>query len=333
MIKTTDTMCDTTKTAAPLIVRIGTEFIATALVMFVIYTFYPLNIFMSGINVFMIAVGTGLAYAAATHIASKVSGGHLNPAITIASMLTGRTSYVSGLCYIVAQVFGAIAAAKLFLLTIPQQDSGVDPSQFDQMSGFDKKYWFMPLVNGFGKGSISASKLKGMNLSFGIVSALLVEVIAVILIVAAALRSTDNKGNTKCGYATHIGIAYAVGTLITYMITGAGLNPARSTGIAIFANSYDLDVKPLSQLWVFWVAPIFAAAIVSLVSLLTKFLSNSAQKLAVSNETNSEPAQKSADAKAETKADAKTDAPAVSDMSYEYVQDASDDNVANNLQK
>ncbi|WP_391495807.1 MIP/aquaporin family protein [Gardnerella swidsinskii] len=325
MIKTTDTTCDTTKTAAPLIVRIGTEFIATALAMFVVYTFYSLTTVIWGFNVLTIAVGTGLAYAAATHIASKVSGGHLNPAITVASMLTGRTSYVSGLCYILAQVFGAVAAARLFLLTIPQKNSNFDPSQFDQISDSDKKYLFMPLVNGFGKGSISA--YTKMNLSFGIVSALLVEVIAVILIVAAALRSTDNKGNTKCGYATHIGIAYAVGTLITYTITGAGLNPARSTGIAIFANSYDLDVKPLSQLWVFWVAPIFAAAIVSLVSLLTKFLSNSAQKLAVSNETNSEPAQKSADAKEDEKADA----PVAPDMSYEYVQNVSDNNVANNL--
>ena len=119
MIKTTDTPCSTTKTAAPLIVRIGTEFIATALAMFVVYTFYSLTTVMYGINVLMIAAGTGIAYAAATYIASKVSGGHLNPAVTVASMLTGRTSYTAGLCYIVAQVLGAIAAAGLFILIIP----------------------------------------------------------------------------------------------------------------------------------------------------------------------------------------------------------------------
>ena len=184
MIKTTDTPCSTTKTAAPLIVRIGTEFIATALAMFVVYTFYSLTTVMYGINVLMIAAGTGIAYAAATYIASKVSGGHLNPAVTVASMLTGRTSYTAGLCYIVAQVLGAIAAAGLFILIIPQQDSSIDPSQVGQGSGFDKKYWFVSIVNGFEKASLSARQLKEINLSFGIVSALLVEVIAVILIVA-----------------------------------------------------------------------------------------------------------------------------------------------------
>lgn len=323
MIKTTDTPRSTTKTAAPLIVRIGTEFIATALAMFVVYTFYSLTTVMYGINVLMIAAGTGIAYAAATYIASKVSGGHLNPAVTVTSMLTGRTSYTAGLCYIVAQVLGAIAAAGLFILIIPQQNSSINPSQVGQGSGFDKKYWFVSIVNGFEKASLSARQLKEINLSFGIVSALLVEVIAVILIVATALRSTDHEGNTKCGYATHIGIAYAAGAFITYQITGAGLNPARSTGIALFANSHDLEVKPLSQLWVFWIAPIFAAALVSLVLLLTKLLSNSAQKPAVSNETNPAPIQNFADTKA--------DAPVAPDMSYEYVQNVSDNNVANNL--
>ena len=84
-----------------------------------------------------------------------------------------------------------------------------------------------------------------------------------------------------------------------------------------------LEVKPLSQLWVFWIAPIFAAALVSLVLLLTKLLSNSAQKPAVSNETNPAPIQNFADTKA--------DAPVAPDMSYEYVQNVSDNNVANNL--
>ena len=211
----------------------------------------------------------------------------------------------------------------MFILIIPQQNSSINPSQVGQGSGFDKKYWFVSIVNGFEKASLSARQLKEINLSFGIVSALLVEVIAVILIVATALRSTDHEGNTKCGYATHIGIAYAAGAFITYQITGAGLNPARSTGIALFANSHDLEVKPLSQLWVFWIAPIFAAALVSLVLLLTKLLSNSAQKPAVSNETNPAPIQNFADTKA--------DAPVAPDMSYEYVQNVSDNNVANNL--
>lgn len=272
MIKTTDTQCSTTKNSAPLIVRIGAEFIATTLAMFTIYTFYSFTTVIWGVNVLTIAAGTGFAYATAAYITSKISGGHLNPAVTVASMLTGRTPYVAGLCYIVAQVIGSIVAAGLFILTIPHMNSNVDPSQLNQGSGFDKKNWLTLIINGFEKGSLLSRQIKEINLSFGIVSALLVEVIAVILIVATALRSTDNEGNTKCGYATHIGIAYAAGSLLTYQITGASLNPARSTGIALFANFYDFEVNPLTQLWLFWVAPIFAAAIVSFAVLLTKLL-------------------------------------------------------------
>lgn len=59
---------------------------------------------------------------------------------------------------------------------------------------------------------------------------------------------------------------------MTYQVTGAGLNPARSTGIAILAQSHKLATSPLGQLWAFWVAPIFAAALVGFVMLLTRLV-------------------------------------------------------------
>ena len=65
--------------------------------------------------------------------------------------------------------------------------------------------------------------------------------------------------------AASIGLAYGLGAAITYPITGAGLNPARSTGIAIFAQNIGLTQEPLQQLWVFWIAPVLAAAVVALV--------------------------------------------------------------------
>lgn len=252
------------KSQSPLVIRVATEFIATLFAMFAIYTLYSLSTAMYGINVLMIAICTGVAYAASTIIAARISGGHLNPAVTVASMLTGRTSYLAGLCYIVAQVLGAIAAAGLFVFILPQTQIVKDTN------------WFAPVVNGFEDGSISASQLKSVNASFGIITAFVVEVIAAALVIATAISQTKDNGKTRSNYAVSMGLAYAAGTFMTYQITGSGLNPARSTGIAVFTITRDLAVKPYTQLWAFWIAPIFAAALVGFVTLLTKLLTTSA---------------------------------------------------------
>lgn len=246
--------------SAPLIFRIFAEFVSSVFALFTVYMFSSVVTAMYGVNVLLIAAGTGLAYAAAISISAKVSGGHVNPAVTIASMLTGRTSYISGILYIVAQVIGAIVAAALTVFILPQ--TKMVPA----------KTWFAPVVNGFESASISANQLKSVNASFGVIAALIVEVIAVLIIVATAMTYTREDGSAKCTYAAHMGIAYSVGTFITYQITGTGLNPARSTGIAIFAQSKKLAVAPLSQLWVFWIAPIFAAALVGFVMLISKLV-------------------------------------------------------------
>lgn len=250
---------------APLIFRIFAEFIASVFAIFTIYTFSSVVTAMYGVNVLLIAAGTGLAYAAAISIAAKVSGGHVNPAVTIASMLTGRTSYISGILYIIAQVLGALVAAAITVFILPQTKM------------VPEKTWFAPVVNGFESASISANQLKSVNASFGVISALIVEIIAVLIIVATAMTYTREDGSAKCTYAAHMGIAYSVGAFITYQITGSGLNPARSTGIAILAQSKKLATAPLSQLWVFWIAPVFAAALVGFVMLISKLVRSSSK--------------------------------------------------------
>lgn len=254
-----------TSAPAPLIFRIFAEFIASVFAIFTIYTFSSVVTAMYGVNVLLIAAGTGLAYAAAISIAAKVSGGHVNPAVTIASMLTGRTSYISGILYIIAQVLGALVAASITVFILPQTKM------------VPEKTWFAPVVNGFESASISANQLKSVNASFGVISALIVEIIAVLIIVATAMTYTREDGSAKCTYAVHMGIAYSVGAFITYQITGSGLNPARSTGIAILAQSKKLATAPLSQLWVFWIAPVFAAALVGFVMLISKLVRSSSK--------------------------------------------------------
>ena len=65
-------------------------------------------------------------------------------------------------------------------------------------------------------------------------------------------------------YAAYMGVAYGFGVAIAFPVTGAALNPARATGIALFAYNQDLTQNPLTQLWLFWVCPVLAAAVVAL---------------------------------------------------------------------
>ena len=107
--------------------------------------------------------------------------------------------------------------------------------------------------------------LGNYGVTLGITLAIAVEVVAGIIIVASALRTTDGHGESKTNHAVAMGLAYGIGTAITYPVTGAALNPARATGIAIFAQNQGLNEEPLQQLWVFWICPVLAAAVVALV--------------------------------------------------------------------
>ena len=70
-----------------------------------------------------------------------------------------------------------------------------------------------------------------------------------------------------------IGAAYGLGVAMTYTVTGAALNPARATGIALFGQNQGLSTQPLQQLWIFWLAPVLAAAIVALVMIIADMAS------------------------------------------------------------
>lgn len=267
------TSCQAT-TQYSLVSRVGAEFVASALTFFTIYMLATVISAMYGINILLIGVATAIAYTAALTIVARISGGHLNPAITLASMLMGRTKYLAGIAYIVAQVLGSLLAASLVSVILPK--SQMLPSST----------WYTPAVNGFEGASIAANQLKSVNTSFSVVSALIVEVIAGIIIVSTALAMSKEDGKPRCHYAISMGLAYAVGVFVTYPITGSGLNPARSTGIALIAMTQKLTVNPLQQLWVFWIAPIFASAIVGFFLLLTRLAKlPSAANKPVSEET------------------------------------------------
>ncbi len=106
--------------------------------------------------------------------------------------------------------------------------------------------------------------LSSVSASFDITLAVIVEIIASILVVAAAM-ATSHDDEDATAHATTMGLAYGLGAAMTYPVTGAGMNPARSTGIALFARNAGLAQNPMQQLWVFWICPILAAAIVAMV--------------------------------------------------------------------
>ena len=240
------------QTTMPLAIRVGAELAGSCIVFFAIYAFSTFGSALFGINMAFIALATGVAYAAVTFIFAKVSGGQFNPAITLASMLIGRTKPLDGVLYIVAQVLGGVIAGAILVGILPTTET------------LTKKIWLTDAVNGFGDGSVSASMLSSVSASFDITLAVIVEIIASILVVAAAMATSHDDADATA-HATVMGLAYGLGAAMAYPVTGAGMNPARSTGIALFARNAGLAQNPMQQLWVFWICPILAAAIVAMV--------------------------------------------------------------------
>lgn len=262
--------------AGALAVRVGAEFVGSFLICFGVYVVSTIGSALYVTNLAYLAVATGLIYAVATTVFGGISGGQFNPAVTVAAMLASKTRVLDGVLYIIAQVLGSLPAAALICHLLPTSDSA------------PLSIWLTPAVNGFDNGSVSYSGLSQVGLSsFGVTAAIAVEVVAGILIVGAAMRTTGEHGESTMVHAVAMGVAYGVGAAIAYPVTGAALNPARATGLAVFAQGQGLNQEPLDQLWVFWVCPILAAALVALPMVIAQMMRTpaSADGTAAGNET------------------------------------------------
>ena len=241
----------------PLALRVCAELAGSFLLCFAIYAFSTWGSAVYGINIVFFALATGLAYAAVTAI---FSGGPLNPAITVASVLVSKTKILDGILYVIAQVIGAIAAGFAVVKLLPTSE---------QVAA---KVWLTPAVNGFENGSVSYSLLTQYGITFSITLAIVVEVVASLIVVATAMSSLGDHGESSDRHVIAMGLAYGLATAISYPVTGAGLNPARSTGIALAAMNEGLTQNPLQQLWVFWISPVLAAAVVALVMIIAQMM-------------------------------------------------------------
>jgi aquaporin Z len=189
-----------------------------------------------GIGFAGVALAFGLTVLTAAYALGPISGGHFNPAVSIGLWAGGRFPTGGLLPYIVAQVAGGIAgAAVLYLIASGHPD-------FDVSAGF--------AANGYGEHSPG-----GYPMSAAIVSELVMTFMFLIVILGAThLRA-------PVGFAgIAIGLALTLIHLISIPVTNTSVNPARSTGPAVFVGDW-----ALAQLWLFWVVPLIGGALAGLV--------------------------------------------------------------------
>ena len=178
-----------------------------------------------------VALAAGISVVSMAYAVGHISGGHFNPAVTIGLIAAGRFDSARAPAYIIAQVLGG-AAAALVLATVVAGGVGVK-------------------VNSF----VAVSNHYGGPGQYSLLAAFLYEVVITALFLIIIVGSTSRRA--PAGFAPiAIGLALALFHIVAIPVTNASLNPARSTATAIFGGTL-----PLSQLWVFWVAPILGGVI------------------------------------------------------------------------
>jgi len=185
-----------------------------------------------GIGLTGVSLAFGLTVVTMAYAIGHVSGCHLNPAVSIGLWAGGRFEANRLLPYIVAQVLGAVVAGGVLYL-IASGKAG-----FDVSAGFAS--------NGFGEHSPG---------KYSLVAALLTEVVMTMMFLIVIMGSTDKRA--PAGFAPlAIGLALTLIHLISIPVTNTSVNPARSTGVAVFVGDW-----AVAQLWAFWVAPIVGAVL------------------------------------------------------------------------
>ena len=185
-----------------------------------------------GIGLAGVSLAFGLTVLTMAYAIGHISGCHLNPAVTLGLWASGRHPAAEILPYVVAQVLGAIAGAFTLLMIASGQPG------YEVASGLG--------ANGFGAHSPGG---------YSMASGFLAEVVMTLLFLLIILGATDRRA--PAGFAPiAIGLGLTLIHLVTIPVTGTSVNPARSTGPALFVGDW-----ALAQLWLFWVAPLIGALI------------------------------------------------------------------------
>lgn len=193
----------------------------------------PVNL---GIGFVGVSLAFGLTVMTMAYAIGHISGCHLNPAVTVGLVVAGRHPASQAIPYIIAQVLGGIAGAGVLYL-IASGKAG-----FEASAGFAS--------NGFG--NLSPGK-------YSMVAALVAEIVLTFFFLLIILGATDKRAPK--GFAPiAIGLGLTLIHLIGIPVTNLSVNPARSTAPALFAGG-----AYISQLWLFWLAPVAGAALAGIV--------------------------------------------------------------------
>lgn len=193
------------------------------------------------LGIFGIAMAFGLSIVAMAYAIGDISGCHINPAVSLSMLITGRMTGKDFIGYIIAQFLGGIAAAGVLMGIV-------------NMSGLGAVAEVGLGQNGFGEASYIGLSMAG---------AIIVEVILTCVFILTILRVTANEKTAHMAGLV-IGLCLAFVHILGIALTGTSVNPARSLGPALFVGG-----TALSQVWVFIVAPFVGAA---LAAVIYKFL-------------------------------------------------------------
>ncbi|CAH0393354.1 unnamed protein product [Bemisia tabaci] len=178
-------------------------------------------------NLVLIALTFGFIVFVAVQSVGHVSGAHINPAITVGLLVTGKVTIIRAFLYIVVQVLGAIAGSAIL--------RALTPSSYDGGFGVNK------LAN-------NLTPIQGLGIEF---------ILGFILVLVVFGVCDANRQHTQTIAALTIGLTVAAGHLATIDFTGTGMNPARSFGAAVIESFWENH-------WVFWVGPILGGIAASL---------------------------------------------------------------------
>ena len=182
-----------------------------------------------GIGFAGVALAFGLTVLTMAYAVGPISGGHFNPAVSVGLATAGRFAWKDLPGYVIAQVLGAVAAAAVLYL-IASGKAGFEAGGFAS--------------NGFGANSPGG---------YGLQAAFVAEAVLTLFFLLIILGSTSKLAAP--GFAPiAIGLALTLIHLVSIPVTNTSVNPARSTGVAFFAQN-----GALGQLWLFWLAPIVGA--------------------------------------------------------------------------
>jgi aquaporin Z len=188
-----------------------------------------------GLGFLGVSIAFGLTVVTMAYAVGHLSGGHFNPAVTLGALVAGRIKPADLLPYWVSQVVGAtLAGGVLYAIASGGKD------------------WVKPK----GAGAFATNGFDTLSPGgYSLIACLIAEVLLTAFFLVIILGTTSKQA--PAGFAPlAIGLALVLIHLISIPITNTSVNPARSTGVALFAGS-----KQIGQLWLFWIAPLAGAAL------------------------------------------------------------------------